>query len=90
MVKCSDKNKKTLKDVNIPLDLCENSVCATSKQHIDGTGLLKIAPLDERYLRLALKMQKKKLRTGFFCDVIHVVPHLNLLNPEDLGEIFKA
>jgi hypothetical protein len=35
-------------------------------------------------------MHKKRCGPENFWDAIQIVPHLNILTPEDLGEILKA
>jgi len=88
--KWSQWHKGAISGVNIPLELYISSVVVTSCQRLGRTLLLKIARLTSRSMKFTYKMHKKRCGDEKNWNAIHILPHLNISNPEGLGETLKA
>jgi hypothetical protein len=88
--KWSQWHKGAISGVNIPLELYISSVVVTSCQRLGRTLLLKIARLTSRSMKFTYKMHKKRCCDEKNWNAIHILPHLNISNPEGLGETLKA
>ena len=89
-LKWQKPDKGTIPGVNIPFELYISSVVVTSSQRLGRTGLLKIERLNSGSMILASKMHKKRCGDEKNWDAIETKPHLNISNPEGLGETLKA
>ena len=88
--KWSQSHKEVISGVNIPLEVYVSSVVVTSCQRLGCTLLLKIARLTSRSMKFTFKMHKKRCGDEKNWNAIQILPHLNISNPEGLGENLKA